>query len=123
MPRLTARLTLSFLLLTGIITAAYAADDTPANPTAPADKTSQGGDEPQDQLLRAAGRDAGSGWIFGAGVAVSNPGYVGYSRQVTPFPLVFYHYGRFFVAGVSAGYLLSNGEHYRFSLEIGRAHV
>ncbi len=73
-------------------------------------------EDPQEQLAKAAATDTGSGWIFGGGVAVTNPGYVGYSRQVTPFPLVFYHNGRFFFAGVSAGYLLSNGEHYRVAL-------
>lgn len=73
-------------------------------------------DDPQEQLAKAAATDSGSGWIFGAGVAVTNPGYVGFSRQITPLPLVFFHYGRFFFAGFGAGYLLSNGEHYRFSL-------
>ena len=90
---------LSLLLLTGSFTAARAADE-----------------DPQAQLLNQAGTDPGSGWIFGAGLAVTDPGYVGYNRQYTPVPLVFYHYGRFFFAGISAGYLLSNGEHYRFSL-------
>ena len=116
MPRLTTRLALSCLLL-GAGFAAHADDSTPA-PAAATTENAQASDEPQDQLLRAAGRDAGSGWIFGAGVAVTDPGYVGYSRQVTPFPLVFYHYGRFFFAGVTAGYLLSNGDHYRFSLVV-----
>ena len=73
-------------------------------------------EDPQEQLAKAAATEAGSGWIFGGGVAVTDPGYVGYTRQVTPLPLVFYHSGRFFFAGFSAGYLLSNGEHYRFSL-------
>ncbi len=116
MPRLTTRLALSCLLLTGAI-AAHADDSTPPPASATAENA-QSSDDPQAQLLKAAGRDAGSGWLFGAGVAVSDPGYVGYSRQVTPVPLVFYHYGRFFLAGVSAGYLLSNGDHYRFSLVV-----
>jgi outer membrane protein len=73
-------------------------------------------EDPQEQLAKAAATDAGSGWIFGAGVAVTDPGYVGYSRQITPLPLVFYHYGRFFFAGFSGGYLLDNGEHYRLAL-------
>jgi outer membrane protein len=73
-------------------------------------------EDPQEQLAKAAATDTGSGWIFGAGVAVTNPGYVGYSRQITPLPLIFYHYGRFFFAGFSGGYLLSNGEHYRVAL-------
>lgn len=117
MPRLIARLALSSLLL--VSAAGVRAADEPTPPPAPATaENAQASDEPQDQLLKAAGRDAGSGWLFGAGVAVSDPGYVGYSRQTTPVPLVFYHYGRFFFAGVSAGYLLSNGDHYRFSLVV-----
>ena len=72
----------------------------------------------QDQLLKEAGEDHGSGWIVGGGLAVSDPGYVGYSRQFTPIPLLFYHYGRFFLAGISAGYLISNGSHYRFSVMV-----
>ncbi|HEY3644532.1 MAG TPA: MipA/OmpV family protein [Gammaproteobacteria bacterium] len=75
-------------------------------------------EEPQEQLAKAAATDAGAGWILGAGVAVTNPGYLGYSRQITPLPLVFYHYGRFFFAGISGGYLLSNGEHYRLALVV-----
>ncbi|HEY3859017.1 MAG TPA: MipA/OmpV family protein [Gammaproteobacteria bacterium] len=73
-------------------------------------------EDPQEQLAKAAATDTGSGWIFGAGVAVTNPGYVGYSRQITPLPLIFYHYGRWFFAGFSGGYLLSNGDHYRLAL-------
>lgn len=122
-----ANLCFSLLLLCGAFTAARAADSAltaaaPATTESPAlsaeqtSSTSQGGSAPQDLLLQAAATKKGSGWIFGGGVAVTNPGYVGYTRQVTPFPLVFYHNGRFFFAGISAGYLLSNGQHYRFSL-------
>jgi len=75
-------------------------------------------EDPQEQLAKAAATDTGSGWIFGGGVAVTNPGYVGYSRQITPLPLVFYHYGRWFFAGFSGGYLLSNGDHYRLALVV-----
>lgn len=75
-------------------------------------------DDPQTQLTQAAATETGSGWILGVGVAVTDPGYVGYTRQVTPIPLVFYHYGRFFIGGITAGYLLSNGDHYRFSLTV-----
>ena len=75
-------------------------------------------EDPQDQLAKAAATDPGSGWLIGGGVAVTDPGYVGYTRQVTPLPLVFYHYGRFFFAGISAGYLASNGEHYRLALVV-----
>jgi MipA family protein len=72
---------------------------------------------PQDQLEQAATR-TGSSWIFGGGLAVVDPGYVGYKRQVTPIPLVFYHNGRFFFAGFSAGYMLAHARHYRFSVDI-----
>ena len=106
------------LLFMVTLPAAHAADDTQGTPAPAENSPSQAAEEPQDQLLTAAGNDTGSGWIFGGGVAVTDPGYVGYSRQITPFPLVFYHYGRFFFAGISAGYLLSNGEHYRFSLVV-----
>ena len=75
-------------------------------------------EEPQDQVVKAAATDPGSGWIFGGGVAVSDPGYIGYTRQLTPIPLVLYHNGRFFFDGFSAGYVLSNGTHYRFSLVV-----
>src|SRR6185503_5710771 len=75
-------------------------------------------EDPQEQLTRAAATDAGAGWIFGAGVAVTQPGYLGDKRQITPLPLVFFHYGRFFFAGFAAGYLLDNGEHYRLSLGV-----
>jgi hypothetical protein len=75
-------------------------------------------EDPQEQLAKAAATDAGSGWILGGGVAVTNPGYVGYSRQITPLPLFFYHYGRWFFAGFSGGYLLSNGDHYRLALVV-----
>ena len=85
---------------------------------APAKQDSQAGEDPQSMLAQAAANESGSGWMFGGGLAVTNPGYVGYDRQVTPFPLVFYHNGRFFFAGISAGYLLSNGDHYRFALTV-----
>ena len=129
MPRLLTSLSCSLLLFGSATTAAQAADDTPtaaapaataaqAAPAGHGSSTPQAEDEPADQLLKAAGRDSGSGWIFGGGVAATNPGYIGYSREVTPFPLVFYHNGRFFFAGITAGYLLSNGDHYRFSLVV-----
>lgn len=74
-----------------------------------------GDDEPGDQLTKAAATQEGSGWIFGGGLAVTNPGYVGYDRQITPFPLVFYHNGRFFFAGFSAGYLIAGDRHVRLA--------
>jgi outer membrane protein len=49
-------------------------------------------------------------------VAVSNPGYVGFSKQTTALPLVFYHNGRFFLNGVNVGYEPFNGQHYSFSI-------
>lgn len=76
------------------------------------------GDEaPQDQLAQAA-THAGSSWIFGGGLVVADPGYVGYKRQITPIPLIFYHNGRFFFAGFSTGYMAAHGRHYRFSVLI-----
>lgn len=108
----------ALFLLAALAGSARAADDTQNPTSAPADTTSQANEEPQDQLLKAAATESGSGWIFGGGLVATDPGYVGYTRQITPFPLVFYHYGRFFFAGISAGYLLSNGDHYRFSLVI-----
>jgi outer membrane protein len=71
--------------------------------------------EPGDQLTIAAATQQGSGWIFGGGLAVTNPGYVGYDRQVTPIPLIFYHNGRFLFAGFSAGYLLAGDRRVRLS--------
>lgn len=115
MPRLATYLLLPCLLLgSGFLTTTRAADEAPASATAA--PASHADEDPQDQLLRAAAEQQGSGWIFGGGLAVTDPGYVGYSREYTPFPLVFYHYDRFFLAGITAGYLLSNGDHYRFSL-------
>lgn len=73
-------------------------------------------DNPRDRLLDSAASNANSGWLLGMGGALSRPGYAGGQQQFTPFPLVFYHRHRFFVAGVSAGYLLSSGSHHRLSL-------
>lgn len=73
-------------------------------------------DNPRDLLLDSAASNAGSGWLLGIGGALSNTGYVGGKQQFTPFPLLFYHSDRFFVAGISAGYLLSSGSHHRLSL-------
>lgn len=75
-------------------------------------------DNPKDRLLDSAASDAGTGWLLGIGGALSQPGYVGGREQFTPFPLLFYHRGRFFVAGISAGYLLSSGPHHRLSLAV-----
>ena len=76
------------------------------------------GEDPQEELAKAAATETGSGWLLGGGVAVTDPGYVGFSRQVTPLPLIFYHYGRLFFAGISAGYLVSDGGHYRLALVV-----
>ena len=110
MPRLNLPLALSGLFLISVVFVAA--------PALADGKGGAGDGDVQDQLLKEAGRDSGSGWIVGGGLAVTDPGYVGYTREYTPIPLVFYHYGRFFFAGVSAGYLLSNGDHYRFSLMV-----
>lgn len=110
MPRLSRRLAFSGVLLWTALWFAM--------PSLADGKSGAGNGDVQDQLLKEAGRDRGSGWIAGGGLAVTDPGYLGYSRQYTPVPLLFYHYGRFFIAGVSAGYLLSNGDHYRFSLTV-----
>lgn len=83
-----------------------------------ADARAVNGDaNPQDQLAQAA-TSAGESWIFGGGLALADRSYVGYSRQVTPIPLIFYHNGGFFFAGFSAGYMLSHYRHYRFSINI-----
>lgn len=70
----------------------------------------------EDQIIASASQNKGSGWVLGLGVAVSKPGYVGVSNQITPLPLLFYHNGRFFFAGASAGYVPFNGRHYVFSI-------
>jgi outer membrane protein len=70
---------------------------------------------PQDQLAQAATR-SGSSWMFGGGLVAADRGYVGYQREITPIPLIFYHHGRFFIGGFSAGYMASHSRHYRFSL-------
>lgn len=77
----------------------------------------EAGDAPQDQLAQAATR-GGSSWMFGGGLVAADRGYVGYQREITPIPLIFYHRGRFFFAGFSAGYMASHGRHYRFSLVV-----
>ena len=74
-------------------------------------------DNPQDQMEQAATR-GGSSWMVGGGMAIANRGYIGYSREITPFPLIFYHHGRFFFAGARVGYMASNGRHYRLSFNI-----
>ncbi|MGB9428990.1 MAG: MipA/OmpV family protein [Gammaproteobacteria bacterium] len=71
---------------------------------------------PQDQVITAASNESGSSWSLGIGVAVTDPGYIGVNRQVTPLPLIWYHNGRFFAAGASVGYLLSNDKHYAISI-------
>ncbi|MGE5625851.1 MAG: MipA/OmpV family protein [Bacillota bacterium] len=98
----------ALLVLTTVMPAfAWAADDSQQNRAA---------QDPQEQLSQAAATEGGSGWIVGGGVAATDPGYVGYNRQYTPIPLIFYHNGRFFFAGINVGYMLFNGDHYRFSL-------
>lgn len=95
------------LLSLGVLMATFAV--TQAN--------ASGDSNPQDQMEQAATR-AGSSWIVGGGLAVADRGYIGYSREITPFPLIFYHNGRFFFAGASVGYMASYGKHYRLSFDI-----
>ena len=76
----------------------------------------QNSTNPEDQIISAAALNKGSGWSLGMGVAITEPGYVGVSNQVTPLPLVFYHNGRFFFAGISVGYVPFNGRHYSFAI-------
>jgi MipA family protein len=56
------------------------------------------------------------GLSVGAGVNESDPGYVGYHSRVTPFPLFSYRYDRFFVSGVTAGYVAVNNDAFTMSL-------
>ncbi|MHB1565654.1 MAG: MipA/OmpV family protein [Acidiferrobacter sp.] len=72
--------------------------------------------DPEDQIISEASNNKGSAWSLGLGVAVIEPGYIGVSRQITPLPLVFYHNGRFFLAGVSVGYVPFSGRYYSFSV-------
>ncbi len=76
----------------------------------------QNATNPEDQIISEAALNKGSGWSLGLGVAISEPGYLGVSSQVTPLPLVFYHNGRFFFAGASVGYVPFNGRHYSFAI-------
>ncbi len=80
------------------------------------DNTSQTPVSPEDQIITEAAQQGGSAWSLGVGLAVSQPGYVGVNRQITPLPLVFYHNGHFFLAGVSVGYVPFHGSHYSFAL-------
>lgn len=88
---------------------AQAADSTEAN-------NSQNMTSPEDQIISEAAETRGSAWSIGLGLAISEPGYIGVNRQVTPLPLVFYHNGRFFIAGVSVGNVPYNGRHYSFAI-------
>lgn len=82
----------------------------------PAADSAQSSTNPEDQIISAASLNKGSGWAFGLGLAISEPGYLGVSSQVTALPLIFYHNGRFFFAGASVGYVPFNGRHYSFSI-------
>ena len=88
---------------------AFAADSTAAY-------NSQNSTNPEDQIISEASLNRGSGWSLGLGVAISEPGYIGVSSQVTALPLIFYHHGRFFFAGASVGYVPFNGRHYSFAI-------
>jgi MipA family protein len=76
----------------------------------------QNATNPEDQIISAAASNRGSGWSLGLGLVITEPGYVGVGDQVTPLPLVFYHNGRFFFAGVTVGYVPFNGRHYAFAI-------
>ncbi|HVC37734.1 MAG TPA: MipA/OmpV family protein [Gammaproteobacteria bacterium] len=88
---------------------AFAADST-------ANNNAQNSTNPEDQIISEASQNKGSSWSLGLGVAISEPGYIGVSNQITPLPLIFYHHGRFFFAGISVGYVPFNGRHYTFAI-------
>lgn len=71
---------------------------------------------PEDQIISEASQSTQSQWSLGLGVAVMDPGYLGVNDQVTALPLVFYHNGRFFLAGIAIGYVALKGRHYTFSI-------
>jgi MipA family protein len=56
------------------------------------------------------------GLTIGAGISDVDPAYDGYHRRIDPFPLISYRYGRFFVAGTSAGVVASENEVYNLSV-------
>jgi MipA family protein len=58
------------------------------------------------------------GLSIGAGVNVTDPGYVGYHSQVTPFPLFNYRLDGFFIGGLTAGYVAVENEAYSVSLVV-----
>lgn len=51
----------------------------------------------------SADGSAPSRWRLGLGVVSSDNGYLGRSRQITPFPLVSYEGERFFIRGITGG--------------------
>lgn len=59
-----------------------------------------------------------SGFTLGFGLNDTNPGYVGYNHQLTPFPFFSYRNGRFFLAGISAGYVVARNSGYSLSLMV-----
>ncbi len=59
-----------------------------------------------------------SGFTLGFGVNDTNPGYVGYNHQLTPFPFFSYRNGRFFLAGIAAGYVVAKDSGYTLSLMV-----
>jgi MipA family protein len=73
-----------------------------------------------EALVReAAGRRLGvpnEGLSIGGGISAVDPAYVGYHRRIDPFPLVSYRYGRFFLAGTSAGVVASESDVYNLSV-------
>ncbi|MGH8397607.1 MAG: MipA/OmpV family protein [Gammaproteobacteria bacterium] len=59
-----------------------------------------------------------NGFTLGFGVNDTNPGYVGYNHQLTPFPFFSYRNGRFFLAGITAGYVVAKDSGYSLSLMV-----
>lgn len=59
-----------------------------------------------------------NGFTLGFGLNDTNPGYVGYNHQLTPFPFFSYRNGRFFLAGISAGYVVARNSGYSLSLMV-----
>lgn len=65
---------------------------------------------------RATGEGApAQGLVLGAGLAATDPGYVGYHLRVDPFPLFSYRRGRVYLDGATAGLIAARGDTYALS--------
>ncbi len=76
-------------------------------------------DSAESAVREPAGRRLGvpnEGLTLGGGISAVDPAYVGYHHRIDPFPLVSYRYGRFFVAGTSAGVVAAEGNAYNLSV-------